>query len=205
MLMLGGIVAVAVGAGAFWLHGGRYVSVDDAYVQAAKEPLSTDVSGIVAEVPVKDGQLVHKGDVLLRLDPRRFEIALAGARADLAATALRLEAMQRDYQRMLHDVEAKQSAVQSDQASFDRAAALVTTAAASPAPNTTPRASASPPTSTALASLRSQAEVQLARLGGKPDADVTTPARLPLRPGEGGRGGAPARRHAWSARRSTAW
>ncbi|HEY5302219.1 MAG TPA: biotin/lipoyl-binding protein, partial [Acetobacteraceae bacterium] len=125
MLMVGGILAVAVGAIVFWLNGGRYVSVDDAYVQAAKEALSTDVSGIVAEVPVTDGQIVHKGDPLLRLDQRRFEIALAGARADLGATALRLVAMQRDYQRMLQDVEAKQSAVQSDQARFDRAAALV--------------------------------------------------------------------------------
>ena len=39
ILMLGGIVVVAVGAGAYWLTGGRYVSIDDAYVRAAKEAL----------------------------------------------------------------------------------------------------------------------------------------------------------------------
>ena len=84
MLMIAGIVAVGAGAVAFWVHGGRYVSVDDSYVRAAKEALSTDVSGVVADVPVKDGQTVEKGQVLLRLDPRRFQIAVAGAKADLA-------------------------------------------------------------------------------------------------------------------------
>ncbi|MGH7152571.1 MAG: HlyD family secretion protein, partial [Acetobacteraceae bacterium] len=125
MLMIAGIVVVGVGSLTFWLHGGRYVSVDDAYVRAAKEPLSTDVSGIVAEVPVKDGQLVKKGQVLLRLDPRRFQIALDGAKADLAETALMLDAMKRDYVRMLRDTDAKQAQVQADQANYDRYATLV--------------------------------------------------------------------------------
>ena len=45
ILMLGGILVVAVASGAYWLTGGRYVSIDDAYVRAAKESLATDVSG----------------------------------------------------------------------------------------------------------------------------------------------------------------
>ena len=61
ILMLGGILVVAVASGAYWLTGGRYVSIDDAYVRAAKETLSTDVSGIVAAVPVHEGQRVKKG------------------------------------------------------------------------------------------------------------------------------------------------
>ena len=72
--MLGGILVVAVASGAYWLTGGRYVSIDDAYVRAAKETIATDVSGIVASVPVHEGQRVKKGDVLLRLDPRQFQI-----------------------------------------------------------------------------------------------------------------------------------
>ena len=34
VLMLAGVVAVVVGGLAFWLAGGRYVSTDDAYVEA---------------------------------------------------------------------------------------------------------------------------------------------------------------------------
>ena len=85
ILMLGGILVVAVGSGAYWLTGGRYVSIDDAYVRAAKETLSTDVSGIVAQVLVHEGQQVKKGDVLLRLDPSQFQIMLAAAKAMLGS------------------------------------------------------------------------------------------------------------------------
>src|SRR5579862_3615854 len=87
LLMLGGIIVVAIGSGAYWLTGGRYVSIDDAYVRAAKETLSTDVSGIVASVPVREGQRVKKGEVLLRLDPRQFQIAVDGAKANLDGIA----------------------------------------------------------------------------------------------------------------------
>ena len=45
ILMLGGIALVIAGVGYYWLTGGQVVSIDDAYVRAAKEVLSTDVSG----------------------------------------------------------------------------------------------------------------------------------------------------------------
>src|SRR5277367_4369368 len=68
VLMLGGIAVVIVGSLAFWISGGRVVSIDNAYVRSAKEAIATDVSGIVMEVPVHEGQRVTKGEVLLRLD-----------------------------------------------------------------------------------------------------------------------------------------
>src|SRR5215472_18584600 len=76
ILMLGGILVVAVASGAYWMTGGRYVSIDDAYVRAAKETLTTDVPGTVLAVPVHEGQRVKRGDVLLRLDPTQFQIML---------------------------------------------------------------------------------------------------------------------------------
>src|SRR5215213_4624203 len=105
--MLGGILVVAVGAGFYWLQGGRYVSVDDAYVRAAKQALATDVSGIVKEVAVKEGQRVQKGDVLLTLDPRPFEIALAGATAAQNGMVSTLNAMKLEYRRMQREGEVK--------------------------------------------------------------------------------------------------
>ena len=69
VLMLAGVVVVAIGGLTFWLTGGRYVSTDDAYVEANKLLVSTDVSGLVQDVDVKEGQFVHKGDILFRLDP----------------------------------------------------------------------------------------------------------------------------------------
>ena len=125
ILMLGGILVVAVASGAYWLTGGRYVSIDDAYVRAAKESLATDISGIVAGVLVHEGQRVNKGDVLLQLNPRQFQIAVDGARASLAGTVSALNAMKVDYQRLLGEVAVKEAQVQSDQANFERYSNLV--------------------------------------------------------------------------------
>ena len=96
ILMLGGIAVVVVGSLTFWITGGRYVSIDNAYVRAAKEALSTDVSGIVMEVPVREGQHVKKGDVLLRLDDVQLKAQLTIvlkqlAQMDARADRLRAE------------------------------------------------------------------------------------------------------------------
>ena len=68
VLMIGGVLAVVAGAGAFWLHGGRYAGTDDAYVQADKLLLSTDVAGIVRTIAVHEGDAVRAGQVLVVLD-----------------------------------------------------------------------------------------------------------------------------------------
>jgi membrane fusion protein (multidrug efflux system) len=176
LLMLGGIAAVIVGSGVFWLSTGRYVSIDDAYVRAAKVSVSTDVSGLVATVDVKEGQHVRKGDILFRLDDRQYRIALEGAKANLMQTGLTLEALKRDYRRMLADVEARGAQVQADQASYDRFASLVKGGGVTRAEYDDARFKLASDKS-ALESLTLQAQVQLARLGGKPDADVAQMAQ----------------------------
>jgi membrane fusion protein (multidrug efflux system) len=167
LLMLGGIVAVAVGSGAFWLNGGRYVSIDDAYAQAAKLAVATDVSGLVAEVAVHNDQIVSKGDLLFRLDPRQFQIALDGARANLGSIALMIDAMKRDYQRMLRDVDAKQAQVQADQASYDRYANLIRGGGVTRADYDDARFKLAADQQM-VESLKVQAQVQLAKLNGDP-------------------------------------
>ena len=173
ILMLGGILLVAVASGAYWLTGGRYVSIDDAYVRAAKETLSTDVSGIVAAVPVHEGQHVKKGDVLLRLDPQQFQIMLDSAKASLNGVETSVNAMKLDYQRMLRDVEVKQSQVQSDQANFERYANLVKSGGVTRADYDNMRFQLAA-NQRAVSALKTMAEVQLAKLLGNPDVDVQT-------------------------------
>ena len=109
--MLAGVVVVAVGGFAFWLTGGRYVSTDDAYIEANKLMVSSDVSGLVAEIDVKEGQLVHKGDVLFKLDPKPFQIALANAKSQLTQSKLTIRSMEEDYKRMLRDIDAQRAQV----------------------------------------------------------------------------------------------
>ncbi len=173
MLMIAGIVAVAAGALVFWLQGGRYVSIDDAYVHAAKEALSTDVSGIVQDVPVKDGQHVAKGQVLVRLIPSHFKVAIAEARANLAETELTLRAMRRDYARMVRDADAKAAQVRSDQANFDRYAKLVKSGGVTRAEYDDAKFKLASDQQ-AVAALRLQAEVQMAKLGGSLTAPISS-------------------------------
>ena len=170
ILMLGGIAVVVVGAFTLWLHGGRYVSVDNAYIRAAKLSLSTDVSGMIAEIPVKEGQRVKQGDVLLRLDERKFRIALEGAQAALAQALPTIDSMKRDYQRMLRDIEVRRAQMANNEAVLERASSLVETGASTRAQFDAARFAVQADQA-AVEALKVQAEVQLAKLNNDPDLD----------------------------------
>lgn len=172
VLMLGGIAFVALGAGYMWLSGGRYVSTDDAYIRAAKLMVSTDVSGIVSDVDVKEGQTVAAGDVLFRVDPDQYEIAVRNAQANLDQTRLTLEGMKIDYQRMISDIAAAQATVQNDQATFDRYNILVKDPAALSKATFDQGRYTLQTDQSKLQSLKQQAAAELAKLGGDADFNV---------------------------------
>ena len=93
-LLIGGPLLLAIGILIVWLNGGRYVSTDDAYAQAARVDVSTDVPGRVVEVDVRENQRVAFGQQLFRLDPRAFDTAAAEATAQLAAARANLGGQQ---------------------------------------------------------------------------------------------------------------
>ncbi len=163
-------------AGGYWyVTGGQVMSTDDAYVNAEKVGISTDVSGIVQGVDVTNNQYVTAGQILYRLDPRQFQIAVANANANLAQVALTLDAMKQDYKRMLSDVAAQQAQVDLDQTNYNRAEMLLHNGAGTQATYDQAKYALQTDTSK-LQSLREQAQVQLARLGGNAD---TPTAELP--------------------------
>jgi membrane fusion protein, multidrug efflux system len=133
--------------------------------------VATDVSGIVTSVDVHEGQAVRAGDVLFRVEPRQFQIALDNANANLAQTALTIDSMKQDYRRMLSDIAAQQAQVSLDQATFDRYAALVRSDSISKANYDQARFTLEADSSK-LESLKQQAQVQLAKLGGNADIPV---------------------------------
>jgi membrane fusion protein (multidrug efflux system) len=162
---------VLIVGGYYYVTGGQVMSTDDAYVQAEKVGISTDVSGIVQDVAVKDNQHVDAGQVLYRLDPRQFQIALDNAKANLAQVAMSIEAMKQDYKRMMSDTAAQQAQVDLDQTNYDRNAMLLKTATVSQAVFDQARYTLENDKSK-LAAVQQQTKVQLARLGG--NADVAT-------------------------------
>lgn len=86
-LSLSGIaVLCAVGYGAWWYTHTRFLqSTDDAYVGGDISAISAKVSGYIQEIAVKDNMPVKKGELLVRLDARDYQAALAKAEGEVAA------------------------------------------------------------------------------------------------------------------------
>jgi membrane fusion protein, multidrug efflux system len=124
-LILGAAVVLIVGGLFYWLSGGRYVTTTDAYVQANVLNVATDVSGIVDAIPVHDGEMVKAGQVLFRLDPLKFQLAVEQAQANLHQVELNLNSLKADYERAQRARLAQVAMVENDKATLDRYATLV--------------------------------------------------------------------------------
>lgn len=166
------LLPLVLAIGFYWyVTGGQVMSTDNAYVNARSVGITTDVSGIVKEVDVTDHQHVAQGQVLYRLDPEPFQIAVDQAEANLAQVELTLNSMKQDYNAAASNVSAQQAQLDLAQTNYDRAAMLLRTGAGTrqaydQASSTLQAAKAQ------LQSLQHQAAVQLARLGG----NAATPA-----------------------------
>ena len=159
--------------GMYWyVTGGKVMSTDDAYVNTEKVGISTDVAGIVQVVSVTDNERVRAGQVLYRLDPRQFQIAVDNAKANLAQTALTIDAMKQDYKRMLSDVAAQQALVVLDQTNYVRDTSLLHSGTVSQSIYDQAQATLDTDKNK-LESLRQQAQMQLAKLDGDVDIPVT--------------------------------
>ncbi|HVU16637.1 MAG TPA: HlyD family secretion protein [Candidatus Didemnitutus sp.] len=78
--VIAGIAVLAWSARAAW-HAYRYETTDDAYVTGHLIQIAPQIEGQVASVAVADNQAVKAGDVLVRLDPLQFDLAVRKARA----------------------------------------------------------------------------------------------------------------------------
>lgn len=90
-------LAAALAVLGVYLSGGRYVETDNAYVKADKVPVSAQVSGAIKEVLVAENEPVAEGQVLFRLDPAPFQVAVAKAEAKLAQARADLSALKASY------------------------------------------------------------------------------------------------------------
>jgi len=86
------VLALAIGAraavyGNYWWNIGRYLEItDDARVVGQVTVIAPKVSGYIAQVAIADGQAVHAGDLLLKLDDRDYRAALNKADTALATS-----------------------------------------------------------------------------------------------------------------------
>jgi membrane fusion protein (multidrug efflux system) len=124
-LMLAGPLVVALAAGWWYLTSGRYVSTDDAYIQAARTVISADVSGRVLTVEVHDNQRVTKGQTLYRLDPHSYQVAVDDATAQLGVARLQVEALKATYQQKVAENKSAQETLDYAQREYDRQKKLI--------------------------------------------------------------------------------
>jgi len=124
LLGLGPLVLLA-GAAYYYVTGGRYVSTDDAYVEADKVQISSDVAGRVVEVDVGDHQTVPRGAPLFRIDDEPYKIALARAEAQLVNTRNTIEAMKATYRQKQAQLQQAKDSLDFYKRELDRQQKLV--------------------------------------------------------------------------------
>lgn len=111
------LLPLALIAGGYsYVTGGRLISTDDAYVEADKVGVSTDVSGIVKAIAVTENEKVATGQVLYRLEDLPFRFALQRAEAQVGIVRNDLNALKANYR----DMQAQIKQAQNDIDYYDR-------------------------------------------------------------------------------------
>jgi membrane fusion protein (multidrug efflux system) len=91
LALIGVPVLVLGGALVVWLHGGRYATTENAFVKADITQVASEVPGRIVDVRVRDHAAVAAGEVLVRLDPEPYRLALAKAEAEIDAARASVE------------------------------------------------------------------------------------------------------------------
>jgi membrane fusion protein, multidrug efflux system len=117
------LLALALGF-VWWLHSGRYVATDNAYVGSDKVLITPQVSGAIVAVHVIEGQKVKVGDPLFDIDSQPYEIALRLAQGRLDAAKVEFANLRSSYVSNQDQIKMGQDAVNVRQADFDRKNAL---------------------------------------------------------------------------------
>lgn len=170
LLVMVPVVMAAIGAMAY-LGEEPYVSTDDAFVRAGKNSVNARVSGQVVEIGVRDNQRVHKGQLLFRVDPVPYQIAVDQAQARLAGARLGIGTLKATYRQQLADLQAARESASFDQRDYDRKRVL----AASDFTSTSVLERAETDLKVArqhIASIEQQIASTVAALDGDPDIEI---------------------------------
>ncbi len=125
LLMYGLPLPVIAALGIGWSLSDGSISTDNAYVQQDKVSITSDVTGRIVEVAVRENQNVKAGDILFRIDPEPYRIALAQADAAIASAQVQVTTMQASYAGTGADIQAARDRVASAQEDYARQKALM--------------------------------------------------------------------------------
>jgi membrane fusion protein (multidrug efflux system) len=103
-----------------WEGGEGWQRTNDAYLQSDLTPISAKVTGYIRELPVRDYERVHKGQVLARLVDDDYRAAVTQAEANILAATAQHGALQAQHELQLANVQAARAVVASTNASRDQ-------------------------------------------------------------------------------------
>lgn len=126
LLMASVPLLLAAGAITYYIANDHYVSTDNAYVQQDKVSVSAEVTGTITEIAVHENQPVKAGDLLFRIDPRPYQIAVAQADAAIASAQVKYTGLETEFTTTSVDIKSAQDNLAFNQAEYQRQAALMT-------------------------------------------------------------------------------
>jgi membrane fusion protein (multidrug efflux system) len=125
ILMLIVPALLVVGGIYLWLASGGSESTDNAQVKTDIVSVTAQVTGPVVEVDVRNGDHVKRGDVLFRIDPAPFRVALEQAEGQLAAARLQTSQLRTQAAGTGADITGSQANLAIKQNALDRQQALL--------------------------------------------------------------------------------
>ncbi|WFU42337.1 HlyD family secretion protein [Bradyrhizobium sp. CB82] len=170
-LMLALPLMVAALGAAVYLVQEPYVSTDNAFVRAAKVTVNARVSGQAVEIAVHDNESVRQGQVLFRIDPEPYQIAVDQAEARLGSARLQIEGLKATYRQQQAELQSARDSADFDAREYDRKKMLV-------ASDFTPRAVFERAETNLkvsrqrISSIEQQIASTIVALDGDPDIDV---------------------------------
>ncbi|WP_017670234.1 HlyD family secretion protein [Blastomonas sp. AAP53] len=124
-LMLSVPLALAAVGGYLWLSGGRYVTTDNAYVQQDKVAVSPEVGGRIIDARVRENMTVAQGDILFRIDPEPYQLAVRQANADIAGAQVSVATLASEARSTGVGIAAARDAIAYAQIDLERQQALM--------------------------------------------------------------------------------
>jgi len=125
LLMFSVPVLIALLGGGYWYVSRGHISTDNAYVRQDIVSVSSDVAGKIVEVAVRENQQVKAGDLLFRVDPEPYRVALAQADAQIAAAQVKVVELQTQYRSTNVDIAKARNDIVFAQTEYERQNALV--------------------------------------------------------------------------------
>jgi membrane fusion protein, multidrug efflux system len=118
------IVAAVLGA-AWYLAEEPYVATDNAFVRAAKVTVNARVGGQAVEIAVHDNERVRQGQILFRIDPEPYRLAVEQAEARLGGARLQIDGLKATWRQQQAELQSARDSAEFDAREYDRKKMLV--------------------------------------------------------------------------------